>query len=171
MLLQTFYSNRFTSTLNSEELYIAALRVWDNALKDVSNDTIKKVLDSLPSKYPSWPPTPGEFYELCVAINGSTRFKFKSDADLLPSEKTSHKPSNEVIDRLINEGAEVCKILKEIYPCDSYMDTAVRFTKLKKISRSYYPGLSDIELFKNLMKMTNDEIKETLLDSFINQKE
>lgn len=163
MLLQTFYSSRFTVPLSDDEIYLAALRIWDNALKDISNDIIKKALDSLPERYPSWPPTPGEFYELCVSINGSKRFKWKSDVMVLAHEKSSPRHSNVGLNRLIDEGTKVCKMLKEIYPNDGWYSLADKFTELKKICKSYYPKLKQLEVIEKILTFDVPEIKEMLI--------
>ena len=146
---------------------MATLGVWDNALKDISNDTIKKVFESLPDRFPSWPPTPGEFKELCKAIQGSSNFAWSKDVIKKSYEK--HKPSSSNLDisRIIDEGAKVCGKLKEIYPDLDWYQIADKFTKLKKVYRTYYPKLKELEMIENLSKLSINEIKETILDSFV----
>lgn len=165
--MQSLYSNKFSTALQNEEIYLASLAVWDTALKDMSNETIKKAIDDLPNRFPSWPPTPGEFKELCVSYEGSKRFKFASDVLVLAHENSSYKSSNELTEKVIHNGSKICKKLKEIYPDDSYMEIAEKFNKLKVIARSYYNELSDVDVFIKLVDMSVLEIKETLLDKLI----
>lgn len=132
-------------------------------MKDISNDIIKKALDRLPERYPSWPPTAGEFMELCVSINGSKRFKYKSDVMVLTQEKTPTRHPNVSLNRLIDEGAKVCKMLKEIYEYDNWYQIADKFTELKKIARSYYPKLKGVEVLEKIFTFEVPEIKEMLI--------
>jgi hypothetical protein len=132
-------------------------------LKDVSNDIIKKALDALPERYPSWPPTAGEFMELCASINGSKRFKWKSDVMLLAQEKTSHRHSNSHLNSLIEKGSEVCKMLKKVYIDDNWYEIADKFTELKKIANSYYPKLKGLEVLEKILTFEVPEIKEMLI--------
>jgi len=162
LLLQTFYFNKFSSYIATEELRLAALRVWDTSLKDISNTTIKQALDSLPDSFPSWPPTPGEFKELCISFGGSGKYKWSHELKVLDNKKEKVKNSNPSVERMIDEGSKVCKILKEIYPHLNWYQIADVFTKLKKICRVYYHKMNDLELIKMLIGYSKDELKHTL---------
>jgi hypothetical protein len=48
--------------------------VWGHTLMDVEPLVMKSVLDKLPQEYPNWPPTVGQFLELCkVGIDPAMR--------------------------------------------------------------------------------------------------
>lgn len=141
--------------------------MWDNSLKNVSNETIKLALDVIHERFPSWPPTPGEFYELCLSIRPSERFKFSDDVLAFQNSKTYHNHSNEAIGRLVKEGSKVCLILKEIYTKDNYLQIANKFTELKKIIRCYYPKLKSVEIIQKIMTFEVGEIKEMLISERI----
>jgi hypothetical protein len=137
--------------------------MWDNSLKNVSNETIKQALDVLHERFPSWPPTPGEFYEMCLSIRGSDRFKFKDSSNVAENLKISHNQSGCDIGHMIKEGAKVCSMLKEIYPIDNWFCIADKFSELKKIIKSYYPKLKGVEIIKKIMTFETLEIKEMLI--------
>jgi len=40
-------------------------KVWAYHLRDITVAEIKVALDKVPKDYPTWPPTVGEFMELC----------------------------------------------------------------------------------------------------------
>lgn len=40
-------------------------KVWGMTLASIATETIKQVLATLPKEYPNWPPTVGQFLELC----------------------------------------------------------------------------------------------------------
>lgn len=146
---------------------MASLRLWDNDLKDVSNDIIKKVLDSLSDKFPSWPPTLGEFKQACLAVQGDSKFKWSHDVVKKSFEKPSTRSSNLDIQRIIDEGAKICKKLKEIYPELDWYQIADKFTSLKKVGRTYYPKLKELQMIEKLSSFNISEIKETILDKIL----
>ena len=59
------YGSRWTSLIQTEEAENVMRRVWGDTLKEIDMQTIKNALDSLPKNYPNWPPTVGQFLELC----------------------------------------------------------------------------------------------------------
>lgn len=67
---------KWTSQISTEEIYQAALGIWDKALRDVSDAEIKKSLDQLLDKFPEWPPSVGEFKQLCSLARNSSELSF-----------------------------------------------------------------------------------------------
>ena len=161
VLFQSFYGNKFISQFPTDEIYETALRVWEIALKDISGEIMNLSLNSLPDRYPSWPPTVGEFKEICTAFKGSERFKmWPMELTMLDSKSTY---SNLNVSRVIDDGAVICKRLKEIYPESSFMSISNLFTRLKNTCKKYYPHLDGSGLIKELSKYSNEDIKEALI--------
>ena len=63
-VLSAQYGNRWTSLIQNEASDNAMRKVWGETLVDVEPEVIKSVLDRLPTEYPNWPPTVGQFLEL-----------------------------------------------------------------------------------------------------------
>jgi hypothetical protein len=59
------YTHKWASQFPDEEFIDEAKKVWARDLTDLTNDQIKQGLDTMTGKYPSWPPTIGEFKALC----------------------------------------------------------------------------------------------------------
>ena len=64
-VLSAQYGNRWTSLIQNEAAENAMRKVWGESLASIEPITIKAVLDQLPTAYPNWPPTVGQFLELC----------------------------------------------------------------------------------------------------------
>jgi hypothetical protein len=160
-LLQGFYGNKFISQFPTDEIYTTALRVWEIALKDISGEIMNLSINSLPERYPSWPPTVGEFKEICMAFKGSEKFKMWPQELMMIDSKSTY--SNLNVNRLIDDGAFICKRLKEIYPELGFMKISNLFTRLKNTCKKFYPHLDDSDLIKELSKYSDEDIKEALL--------
>jgi predicted nuclease of restriction endonuclease-like RecB superfamily len=64
---------------------------------------------------------------------------------------------------IITLGATVCEKLRDIYFSDKhwsecYKDVAQKFTFLKQIMRRFYTDKTDIDILKELIKYSNDDI-------------
>lgn len=64
-------------------------------------------------------------------------------------------------------GSPICSRLKQIYfPgqkwADCYMQVSDLYTKLKKNAKKFYVGKTDVEILKDLLKYTNDDLVELL---------
>ena len=59
------YGQKFTSLIQNEDAENAFRQVWGNTLSAIGIQTIKQVLDQLPTEHPEWPPTVGQFLALC----------------------------------------------------------------------------------------------------------
>lgn len=106
-----------------------------------------------------WPPEIAEFKELC------TKHERYRKPTYNPYERTiEHKPiyRDLNVQKIIDNGAVVCKKLKEIYPELSWMSISNKFTALKKASRKYYPKLNEVQFLDKLTKYTNHDIAEAL---------
>ena len=69
------YGHKFMSLYGDTDVKIEAEREWGRSLSGFNLDDIKRGLDKCVDEYPSWPPTIGEFKNLC---------KFNSDELGLP---------------------------------------------------------------------------------------
>lgn len=59
------YTNKWASQFPDEEFIDEAKKVWAMDLSMLSADQLKIGLDTAIDKYPTWPPTVGEFKALC----------------------------------------------------------------------------------------------------------
>jgi hypothetical protein len=65
----------------------------------------------------------------------------------------------------ITLGEAVCITLRNIYHTDTpwpacYQQVADKFTELKKIMRKFYADKSDLEILKELVRYSQDDIKD-----------
>ena len=60
-VLGVLYGSRFTSLIQNDEAENAARLGWGKALAGIEVDVIAAALDRLPTEYPDWPPTIGQF--------------------------------------------------------------------------------------------------------------
>jgi hypothetical protein len=154
------YLRKWTSQISTEEIYQAALKIWDRELREISDEEIKKALDKLSAQYPEWPPTPGEFKALCGAVKGSARFPWAED---VLKRVNDDRPSNRSVTAEINLGAEVTKKIKQIYPDKHWFrDIPGMFTQVKKYARTIFPEHNEVELLKEIRKFSDDDYKDIL---------
>ena len=59
------YGQKWTSQITDDQMLDDLQKVWGYHLAKFSPDEIKRSLDALPKSYPEWPPTVGQFMELC----------------------------------------------------------------------------------------------------------
>jgi hypothetical protein len=74
--------------------------VWGAVLKSIPLDDIKAALETCPDHYPEWPPTVGQFKELCM---------IGKDPILIPPERQIEKPRDH--DLAMSSFAEMRRIL------------------------------------------------------------
>lgn len=136
MIFEARYLNRWVSSISNEELYNTTLRIWDNDLKNFSNEVIKLALDCLSKEHPAWPPVIGEFTAICSRLKGDSRLPWAHEisAELDAPKKQSNQDISTA--RIIDEGAITCKTLKNLYPDLNWMQIADLFTKVKKSPES-----------------------------------
>lgn len=101
-----------------------------------------------------WPPNLKEFYELCKSLDKS---------DFGPKKNVINSNHQDIkVKRIIDEGAEICKRLKIIFPECSWMKISSLFTRLKKFERLLYKELDDLGLILQLQNRDNDYFVEVL---------
>lgn len=135
-------------------------------MKDISNEIIDNAFEKCVDKF-KWPPEISEFKEICMSIKGSQKYPWSEDVMKLTFEKPKISSSNLEVQRIINEGAKICKKLKEIYPELDWYKISDKFTSLKKIGRTYYPNIKEIDMLEKLSNFSILEIKEAVMDKFI----
>ena len=59
------YGHKFTSIYSDGDIQFEGEREWGRSLAGYSMDDIKRGLDKCVDEHPSWPPTIGEFKQLC----------------------------------------------------------------------------------------------------------
>ena len=64
-MLTAIYGQKWTSLIIDEQMLEDMQKVWSHHLRKEPVEDIKKALDRLPREYPNWPPTVGQFLELC----------------------------------------------------------------------------------------------------------
>ena len=138
----------------------AAINLWAMHLQDIEDEYVNKALDEMVDKF-SWSPDVAEFKKLCLSFKGSSRIPWAEE--VLKFEKPKNaKVTNAHVRTVIDEGAEICKKLKEIYPDKTWMGIAGLFTELKKKARIYHPGLDDIKIIRELMKYSRQDVIDAL---------
>lgn len=60
------YGHRWISLFPDDEIQNEAQKMWSRELANISFERIGKAVDKLSFEYPSWPPTVGEFKQLCI---------------------------------------------------------------------------------------------------------
>ncbi len=117
-----------------------------------------KALQDCPDVF-IWPPEVAEFKELCAKHE---RYR---KPDFNPYEKKLEHKSiyrDLTIQRIIDNGTNICRKLKEIYPELTWMDISNKFTALKKSCRKYYPDSKEDKFLEVLMRYKKEDIVEAL---------
>ena len=86
------YGHKWSSQFPDDAFIDDAKKVWSLDLKGLDNDQIKQGLDTMVKEYPTWPPTVGEFLELCKVGGESRRLEQlslpdKSQKAITPDER------------------------------------------------------------------------------------
>ena len=63
--LHALYGHKWSSLIVDDDMLNTMMNAWGHTLADIEPQTIKTVMDKLPMEYPNWPPTVGQFLELC----------------------------------------------------------------------------------------------------------
>lgn len=132
-----------------------AARVWNTTLKEISNEVIDKALEECVEIH-KWPPEIAEFKQLCVSLNVKPN-KYWVDSMM----KIDNVPNSKV-KVFIDEGAEICKRLKSLYPDKSWMKIGNIFGSLKNKAKVFYPDLNEINLIREISKYTDEDILDLL---------
>ena len=64
-VLAAQYGHKWTSLITDEATLHSMELAWGSALEGINPMAIKQALDRLPSMNPNWPPTVGQFKEIC----------------------------------------------------------------------------------------------------------
>jgi len=104
-------------------------QLWTTTLKEIPDEIIDKALEKCVDTH-KWPPEISEFKQICLGLKGSSLIPWFDDVIKLSNQSTVK--TNQSVERIIDEGAKVCKMLKNIYPEMSWMKIAIKFTELKK---------------------------------------
>jgi hypothetical protein len=138
----------------------AAINLWATHLKDIEDEYVQKAMEEVVDKF-VWSPDIAEFRKLCLSFKGSSKTPWSEE--VLKFEKPKNaKVTNEHVRTVIDEGAEICKRLKDIYPEKTWMGISSVFTEFKKKARIYHPGLDDLKLIRELMKYSRQDTIDAL---------
>jgi hypothetical protein len=137
-----------------------AARLWAKHLDDIEDEHVNRAMESCVYKF-AWAPDVAEFKKLCMAYKGSSRTPWVEEVLKFEKPKVQHY-NNQQINTLIVEGAEICKRLKKIYPEKTWMTIASVFTQLKNKARPFYPGMTDINLIRELYKYSDQDMIDAL---------
>ncbi len=97
-VLMVKYTHKWASAFPDEAFIDEAKKVWGADLKGLDNMQIKQGLDTVIDHYPSWPPTVGEFKELCKVGEESRRLEQLSLPDKSKQAITSDE-RKQIIDK------------------------------------------------------------------------
>lgn len=149
------YGNKFDRLYKNEIDILEAQDKWSKCLKEFDDEVIDKAISLSPSRF-QWPPNLKEFMDLCKSLD-------KKDFGIKNNYSVSNS-QDENVKRIIDEGAVVCKRLKQIYPNKSWMEVASLFSKLKAFQRSLHKDDSTLEIILVLQEVDNDYYKDVLGD-------
>jgi hypothetical protein len=137
-----------------------AIKLWAKHLNGFEDEFVKRALDECVDKF-AWCPDVAEFKQLCMSYKGTSKLPWSEE--VLKFEKPKNaKVTDEYVRTVIDEGSEICKRLKNIYPDKSWMGIAGLFTELKKKARIYHPGLDDVKLIRELMRYSHQDVIDAL---------
>jgi hypothetical protein len=94
--LQAIYGHKWSSLVVDEDMLNGMIDVWGRTLVDIDPMRIKQVLDTLPNEYPNWPPTVGQFLQLCNVGQNKDLPEFKS----LPKPEADPKIAEDAFNQL-----------------------------------------------------------------------
>ena len=86
------YSHKWTSQFSDDDFIDDAKKIWAMDLSGLTPDQIKQGLDMTAAEYPEWPPTVGQFKQLCKVGDESRRLEMlslpdKSQKAITPDER------------------------------------------------------------------------------------
>lgn len=98
--LQAKYTHKWSSQVPDAEMMELMKACWAEDLRGLPNEAIRQALVSCTREYPEWPPTVGQFRELCMVGR---------DPITIPPERQLDKPRDEKL--ALDSLAEMKKIL------------------------------------------------------------
>lgn len=160
MYLRTTYPSKTANIYGSPEQIEVAVNLWARHLLGIEDEYVNRAMEECIDKF-SWPPDVAEFKQMVMSFKGSSKIPWSEE--VLKFEKPKNdKVSNAQVRTIIDEGAEICKRLKNIYPEKTWMQIATLFTLIKKNARIYYPGFDDLKLIRELMKYSHQDVIDAL---------
>lgn len=138
-----------------------AIRLWARHLSGIEDEYINRAIDTCVDKF-SWAPDVAEFKQLAMSFKGSSKTPWVEEV-LKFEEPKNNKVTNLHVKAVIDEGADICKKLKNIYPNKSWMTISGVFTTLKQKARIYHEGLDDLELIRVLAKYSHQDVLDALV--------
>jgi len=124
-------------------------------LREISDEVIDKAIEECVDKH-KWPPEIADFKQLCMSLKGSANIPWFDEV-----MKAASIP-NAKVKVFIDEGADICKRLKNLYPNESWMKIGNRFGVLKARAKVFHSELSDINLLREISKYTDEDISDLL---------
>lgn len=98
--MQAKYTHKWSSQIPDDGMYELMKKCWAEDLATVPREFIKQALSLCSKEYPEWPPTVGQFKQLC---------NVGRDPILIPPERQLEKPRDEKL--ALDSLAEMKKIL------------------------------------------------------------
>lgn len=135
---------------------MTAGRLWTTTLKGIADEIIEKVIDQCVDIH-KWPPEISEFKQMCSVMKGSSLIPWSEDVIGIEIPQ-NYTRTNESVERFINEGAKVCKIIKEIYPSLNWYKIADKFTELKRKTKIYHHELNSLDHIIALTKYNDQDV-------------
>lgn len=158
--MKATYPSKTANIYSTTEQVETAVKLWALHLTGIEDDYVNRAMQECVDKF-AWAPDVAEFKQLCMSYKGSSKTPW-SDEVLKFEEPKKHKVTNLHVKTIIDEGAEICKRLKKIYPDKSWMAISGVFTKLKQKARVYHPGLDDLKLIRELLKYSDQDVLDAL---------
>lgn len=160
MYLRTTYPSKTANIYGSPEQIEVAVNLWARHLVGIEDEYINRAMEECVDKF-AWAPDVAEFKQMVMGFKGSSKTPWSEEVLKFEKPKNDYV-SNVQVRTIIDEGAEICKRLKNIYPEKTWMGIAAVFTEFKKKARIYYPGFDDLKLIRELMKYSDQDTIDAL---------
>jgi len=92
---QSNYGNKFSSQFPTEKILNAAKKEWAYALSPYEKNDIGYAIREMQKHYKQWPPTPGQFVELC-----RNRYKIMQVTNMPKVERSDRDVGNAAIRKM-----------------------------------------------------------------------
>lgn len=154
------YPSKSANILGSQEQIESTAILWAKHLHNIEDEFIKLALDECVNKF-AWMPDIAEFKKLAMSFKGNSRIPWVEDVMKFEKPKYEVK-TNPSVERFIEEGSKVCKLIKLAYPQLTWWKIADKFTELKRKLRDSGVGKDNIEICLALQKFSLEDIQEAL---------
>jgi hypothetical protein len=143
------------SGFGTPELRKIALNTWDLVLSGVDESLVMEALSKCVDKFINFPPSAPQFRALCLSLKRTTYW-----ADEATEKKTTQPQEINSAYPEINFGANVCSILKIMFPDLSWQAIRLKFEEVKRKTRKYYPEHKELDFLRELSKYSSVELNE-----------